>query len=447
MSARYELWLTDDSGKRLLLLNESGEGAAFFSYSRAVNGYATLQVGLPYRQFREKVHPVFVADRRIDVWRSPSDDYPLRLEGTYLLRMPKIYTREEDNVDIIEFYGRSPQDLLRRRWVIQAAGTTYAAKDAAIDDMMKAIVREQMLWGSAVDADGVSDNTRAYPPYEFAVQADLGLGPVVARRFADRNVLDILKELRDTSFQLHDDNPTNRKIYFDIVPMELSGISITIPGNPAAAVVLDVIYVDAPMYEMLGFMAMDELGGGTPARTVVSNEQRTGFQFQTFADRRGMDRGSRLVFSTANSNLKGPYYSKNHLEEANAIIVKGSGRGESRATRVVKSDERINVSRWNRCEKIFEANYEVSDTELDSVGAAQLAEEKPVEELDATFLNMAGSENTPSSLYGIDWDLGDTVPVWYAEQLFTCEIVVVYVAVNENGVETITGRNTVGEGE
>lgn len=430
MASRYELWLCDDRGRRIALLNKTDEGAAFFSYSRVVSGFGTIQVGLPYRQFKERVNPVFAPDRRIEVWRSPADDFPLRMEGIYLLREPKIYTRETDSMDIIEFFGRSPIDLLARRWIIQAAGTSYTAKTDEIDDMMKAIVREQMLFGSAVDKDGAQTNDRAYPEIEFSVQEDLALGTSISRRFADRNVLDVLKELKDTSFQLFEDDPlNNRRIYFDIVPRDLRGFEIYILDEETGEPILDEDSL--PL--------LDETSG--------SGKNAIGFQFQTFADLRGIDRRNKLLFSVPNSNLKGPFYSKSHFEEKNSIIVKGSGRGESRETVVVDDDPRIHASRWNRCEAIFEANYEVDDTELDSVGAAQLKEGQPVEELFATFLNIPGSEDVPQSLYGIDWDLGDLVNVWYAEQLFDCEIVVVYVGVNENGVETITGRNTIGESE
>jgi len=158
---------------------------------------------------------------------------------------------------------------------------------------------------------------------------------------------------------------------------------------------------------------------------------------------RGLDRTDKLVFSVENSNLEAPFYIKSHFNESNSIIVRGSGRGESRAAVVVDDDARVNSSRWNRCENLVSASYEVDDTELQTVGAAELKIGQPVEELYASFLNTPGSEDAPRSLYGIDWDLGDLVSVWYADQYFQCEIVIVYVGVDENGVETITGRNTI----
>jgi hypothetical protein len=49
--------------------------------------------------------------------------------------------------------------------------------------------------------------------------------------------------------------------------------------------------------------------------------------------------------------------------------------------------------------------------------------------------------NTPRSLYGIDWDMGDLLKVNYAGKQFEIEVINVYVSVNENGEEKITGRN------
>jgi hypothetical protein len=415
--------MTDDAGQRIAPLNRT----AYFSYSRVTHGIGTMQVGLPYREFRNLVWPAFVPDRRIEIWRAADVGIPLRLEGSFFLRTPKIYTRETDNVDMIEFFGNSPIDLLKRRWVIQAAGTASTAKTDEIDDMMKEIVREQMLWGEARDKDGNLDAARAYPTGEFTVQGDLSLGPSITKRFADRNVLDLLRELKDTSFQLHEDDSANRKIYFDIVPAhEVVGEIAIFQEDGFEIPILD---------EATGDEILDESSS--------TSSPKSGFQFQTFADLRGRDLRDRLTFSVANNNLKGPYYRKDHFDEKNSIIVKGQGRGESRAVTVVTDTARSRVSRWNLCEEIYEAGFEVNDSELENAGAAQLKLGQPREELYAIFLNTPGSESTPRSLYGVDWDLGDLVNVWYAEQLFECEIAVVYVGVNEQGIETITGRNTV----
>jgi ReqiPepy6 Gp37-like protein len=169
-----------------------------------------------------------------------------------------------------------------------------------------------------------------------------------------------------------------------------------------------------------------------------------GFQFRTFVNLRGTDRTTQLEFSVENSNLEAPFYSIDHFDEINAVYAKGQGRGESRATALVEDAVRIGASRWNRHEAMREASYEVEDAALEEVARAELADGKPREELYATFLNTPGSQDAPRSLYGIDWDLGDLVRVTYARKQFTAEILIVYVSINENGVEEITGRNQVG---
>ena len=423
--ASFEFWLTDDAGKRLQLL----DNFAFASYSRVVSGLAVLQIGLPYREFEKSIKPVFTPDRRVDVWRSPAPGYPLRREGVFLLRKPKIYTRIEDGVQIIEFFGRGPLDLLNRRFVIQQPGTTYSEKTAAIDDMMKEIVREQMLFGYAVDHNGVFDNSRAYPADEFSVQFDVARGPVVSRRFAGRNVLDILKDLKELSFQKHEDDPlNNRRIYFDVVPLELGGFDIFILEEPG---------VNNPI--------LDETGEGFEDEQSITSRSDVGFQFQTFANLRGQDRTSLFEFSTENGNMTKPFYSVDHFDEVNAVIVRGQGRGESQVTAVVEDAVRIGASRWNRFEDMASASYEAEETALEEVGRGELTVGRPKEELYVTFLNTPGGLHQPRSIYGVDWDLGDLVRVTYAGIQLEAEIVIVYVSYDENGEEEITGRNDVGD--
>lgn len=421
MPSRYEFWLLDDTGKRICLL----QNYSYFSYSRSLLGFGTILIGFPYDDFASRVFPVFQVDRRIDIWRAPDDDFPIRREGTFFLRMPKIYTRKTDNMRMISFTGRDPTDLLARRFIIQAAGTAQTYKTDQIDDMMKAIVREQMLFGSALDENGAVDNTRAFPEQEFSVQADLALGPTYSLAFADRNVLDVLKELKESSFQLNiNDFTLYRKIYFDIVPFDITGLILAILDEDTGEDILDED----------GLAILDE-----------ESDERSGqgLQFQTFADLRGQDRTMDLEFSVENNNLEEPYYTQNYLEEVNAVIVKGFGRGDSRVTVRVDDTERINASRWNRMEGYKDGSQEPDQAKLADLAYPELYSGRPAEDLSAVFLNVPEGQNSPRSLYGVDWDLGDLVPVSYAGKQFNVEISIVYVAIDENGSETITGRNQV----
>src|SRR5512143_1422305 len=150
MPSTYEFWLLDDTGRRICLL----QNYSYFSYSRSTLGYGTFLIGLPYDDFKRRVFPIFQPDWRVDVWRSPAEGVPLRREQTFLLRLHKIYTRKTDNMRMIAFTGLDPTHLLSRRFVIQAAGSAFTYKTDNVDDLMKAIVREQMLWGFSRDVDG-----------------------------------------------------------------------------------------------------------------------------------------------------------------------------------------------------------------------------------------------------------------------------------------------------
>lgn len=388
----YEFWLTDDGGNRLLLLKD----LFFFSYTRAVSQLGTLQFGLSFDDFNKQINPYFAPDRRVEVWRATVNG--LRREDVFMLRKPNVYTRKEDHVNVIVFYGRNGIDLLNRRSVIQTPGSSYATKTDNIDDMMKAVVREQMLYGSAVDEDGVSSASRSLPQGEFSVQADVSLGTTVSRSFAGKSVYDICKELKEASFQYFASASTNRRIFFDVVPVSLSS-----SGSPTSS----------PL----------------------------GWQFRTLADLYGVDRTNGIEFSLKNENIESPSYSLDRLDEYNAVTVAGNGSGQSQLSETVTDSIRTGASRWNWSEKVLSASNEANATAMQDAGRSELDKGKPKEEFDVTFLNIPGGPTTPRSLYGLDWDLGDIVRVNYAGLQFNVEIGIVYVAVDDQGHENITARS------
>lgn len=435
MPSRYEFWLTDDAGRRLMLLNPfMGEGShAYFSYTRTVNGLAILQMGFPRRAFIQRmnernIHPIFKPDRRIEVWRSPADEIPLRKENEYLIRSVNLYTRDTDNVDMVRFYCRDPKDLLNRRYIIQAAGTAQTRKEDYLDDMMKAIVREQMLFGSALDADGVSDDSRAFPEGEFLVQQDASLGPIVPYTMADSKVLDILNDLYHVSLQLHAQNPTSQPIYFDVVPYTLSGL---------------IQYI----LDETGDEILDESGLPLVDESSTVTGSPSGFRFTTWAGLRGLDRtASALVFSYENNNIKNVSYFDDHTEEINTAVVKGFGRGESRPYVEVNDPDAVAASRWNRIETFRDGSQEPDQDNLEYLGYADLEDNGPKQKLDATFLNIPGGPDSPRSLYPLDWDLGDLLPVSYAGMTFDVEVRLVYVSMDETGSESVTGMSDINAG-
>jgi len=396
MSIQYELWLTDDTGQRLTLL----KNIAFLTYTRGTRQFGTVSFGLPFEPFKKEFITWFRPDWRVEVWRSPAYGVSMRREDVYLLRKPSVYTRE-DNMQMIQFYGRNGWDLLNRRHIIQRAGTSYTTKTDYADDMMKEIVTEQMLYGSAVDQDGASDNTRAWPRNEFSVQGDVSLGPSMTLSCDGKNVLDVLRDISDYTLQAYQDDPDNvLRVFLDVIPLELD------PGDNDSS---------SPL----------------------------GWQFVTRAGLYGADRTEGIEYSLENENIKAPSYSISHLDEVNTVYVQGNGRGETQIIEAVSDSYRVALSRWNRSESVASATNETSTTGLQHTGKAELEKGKPVEDLKLEFLNTKGGPSTPRSLYGLDWDLGDRLRVNYAGRQFDVEINLVYVSVDDAGNETITGRNEV----
>lgn len=367
--ATYELYLTDDSGRRITLL----KNIAFMSMSRTLLGFGTVHVGLPFRDF--KVFPAFQVDRRVDVWRSPAHGATLRREGSFFLRKYNVYTRDEDGVQIIEFYGRSPLDILRRQAVTSTTAANYSKTDK-IDDMMKEIVRENFI-----------SPVQTAPSGEFSCDGDEGLGPTVSHTFYAQNVLDVLKDLRDMSISLNKITDSSRRIYFDVVE-----------GSPLS-------------------------NGGF------------GYTFRTYADLRGTDRTDGVVFSLENGNMKSPSYFEDHLD---SITVASILNLTTPALNGSATSPDAKLSRWNTivaAQQSSEATVDLNNAKANAL----LREDEADFALNVTFVDSPGSDRQPRSLYGVDWDLGDLLPVRYAGKDFNAEVEIVYVSVNEKGDENIVG--------
>lgn len=371
--AKYEVWVTDDSGVRIQLLKRF----AFLTYSRTTNGYGTVHLGIPLDDF--SIRPLFIPDRRLDIWRSASHGVSSRREGSFFLRKWNVY-RREDGVDILEFFGRSPVDILRRQCVVSYTAANYS-KTTYADDMMKAIISENF----------VSPQQTA-PAGELVVTGNESLGPSVSFSFFGRNVLDVLKDIRAMTFAMNTASPTlYRKIYFDVV----EGAALS--------------------------------NGGF------------GYEFRTYADARGTDRRTGTIYSVENGNIKEPSYYEDHLESATLVDTLNSSDATKNGAAI--SPDRY-LSRWNDI-KYAQGTSETVVALNNSIANQVLGDKSVDKAFNATFINSPGSERQPRSLYGIDWDLGDLLPARYAEKNFSVEVAIVYVSLDKDGKENITGLSQV----
>jgi hypothetical protein len=251
---------------------------------------------------------------------------------------------------------------------------SYYEDNDSIDDMMKTVVTENFITPPHVAPVG-----------ELTVDGMLSLGTWVWKSFFGKNALDIIKDLKSTSFGLNAADPVNRRIFFDVV----EGPGLT-----------------------NGF----------------------GYIFRTYADLRGIDRTNGVVFSPENGNLKRPSYYEDYLDEITEAAV---------GTTVVLSPDRY-LSRWNEILQYkgstsADANVQLADANL------MLSDNGKKFALTAQFLNTPGSSSQPRSLYGVDWDLGDLLPVQYAGKNIAAEVEIVWISIDDKGKENIVGSNQVGD--
>ena len=192
--ANYELWLTDQFGGRLALL----DNAISFTYASTIHGLGFFSVMLPASFERGLLQ----ADRRVAFYRKPTRGM-LGLDYVGFIRANRTKTDVSgQTVRVIE--GRNPNHLLDGRIIRADAGSSQAEKTGPVDDVMKEIVFEQA---------GAGAGTRAYPAAYFDIQLDAGAGPSKTMAFSNRAVLDVLKDLNEASRQ------TGPEVFFNVLPV------------------------------------------------------------------------------------------------------------------------------------------------------------------------------------------------------------------------------------
>lgn len=383
MSSQYEIWLCDDAGRRMHLFPKVDN----VSYSRTTQGLGTIQMSVPFDDYIKAIPSLFKPDWRLDVWRSPQVGTPARREGSFLLGRYQVYQRTSDNVRIIEFYARSPLDILRRQcWETDADQTNE------VDDLMKNVVRGMFVTNPSATSTAptvLNGSTYTYTG-EFAVDEDASDGPSVTSSFYLRNVLDILNDLRKASVTLNLLSSTNKKIYFDVIEDE------------------------------------SLVSGGF------------GYRFRTYPVLRGRDRTTGIIFSPENGNLIAPVYFEDYQDEITGVYLYKEGVLLASA----QSDNQY-LSRWHFIKQDGTTSQDTAAAALNDA-YTDLKQGAVKKVMNATFLSSPGSPEQPRSLYGLDWDLGDLLPVKFAGKAMNVEVAIVYVSVNDRGEEKITGKSQVG---
>jgi hypothetical protein len=173
---RYEaVWYTHEGVRKGVI-----QAFESLEYVKTQNAIGALVINMPreltqYDQF--SVGDIF------EVWREKGGVLELQNETAYFLQNWEFWT-DNDGAEYIRLMANDANWLLDTAVVIAKSTSAQADKTDQPDDMMKAIVREQL--GSLAAADR----------QKLAVAPDLSAaGASITKAFAYRNVLTILQEL------------------------------------------------------------------------------------------------------------------------------------------------------------------------------------------------------------------------------------------------------------
>ena len=204
--AQHELWLTNDRGERLALLDDF----TYFQGTIASNRVGQCRVYLP-STFDTSLLRI---DSMIQLWRAPKGGR-LSLWRPFLIQ--RIGYAMNGAEETIEVGGEDPNTLLRRRYVVANKGSAEADKGGEADDLMKAYVYEAMV--SSTYTPQTSSGTRNYTG--FSTQADLTAAPSVNHEAAYRNLYATLQDIASKSREKGTD------LFFDVAPDLVTATSIS----------------------------------------------------------------------------------------------------------------------------------------------------------------------------------------------------------------------------
>ena len=316
---------------------DAGSGAGL-DVLLSVGGVGTLTLTTA----ETRAPSMFKLDGRLQSWRSIAGRAPA-MDGlaTFLIR------DFERGPSYRRYLAYHANELFERRILAYASGTSYTAKTGAADNLIKALIRENMgSLVSAADRDGA--DTNANISSLLSIAPDLSLGPTVQMAATRRNLALVIQELAQAA---------------------------TTAGTYLVAEIV------SPLPDTL--------------------------EARVYAGQRGRDRrastGAPIVLSTQTGTLENVIVREEHRSEVTVVIAGGSGEGPARIIQEAVDSARLTASPLNRRE-LFIEDSNVSDTAvlLDKAEAA-LRGGAPTVTITADLIETAGCTR------GIHFDLGDYV--------------------------------------
>jgi hypothetical protein len=323
IGGEYQIFLKRDTGERIALLDPD---TLSFAYTNVVNGLGPFSLHLPASFDRDLI----ARNRRVEFWRKPPGG---SFRRDYVGLITRHFRSQARGGNIVrEIGGSSLNVLLKRRIVAYAAGGVhlpYSKKTDQIDDMMKAIVRENL--GS------LANTTRQLSSSLFSVEADAGLGPSITRQFSMDNVFTLLNSLSANA------RAEGTEIYFEIVPT-----------------------------------------------TETQFEFRT-YVGQPGQDRTASSGISPLVFSFERENVSEMSLDEDWEDEINVFQVGGQGEADRRTLLTVNTYSAIQDA-LARAEGFYDGrNISPDATALQDAGHAELLQHRALKRLTAKIVNAPGA--------------------------------------------------------
>lgn len=350
------IFIDDALGNRL----EAPRDWVRAEYVRAENGVGALSLTLPSRYPKS----LFKKDGAIEIWRSVDGGQPYLDTGTvWQIRRPLKVIKGSQRLWRINCFDLN--HLLKRRVVDYAAGSAQADQSRAADDLGKQIVRENQ--GSSA-----TDTSRSWATY-LDVQANATAGPTVTKKFSERNVLTVLQEIAQASF------------------------------NAGTYLVFDTVCSVPP-------------GSGSAMK----------FEFRSYTGQRGVDHrfpggNPPLLIGPDFGNLDDIEYQEDAENEITRAIVGGQGQQAARAFRRKNDTTRQGESPFALIEAFQNATGEASTAGLDVEADALLKSGRPRRTLTGQIVPTSGL------IYGVHYNWGDYVTAQVDGDSFDAHLNMVHV--------------------
>jgi len=177
--AIYELWQHESTGERVDVITAIDS----LNVTRVVCDIGKMTFRVP---FDDRIWKSLRKEQQFVVWRNGV----MQFATQYGLARWRAVT-DARGIRQIECYGECLNRLLNKRIVAYPAGSPQSDKTGKVDDIMKAIVRENM--GELAEAD------RQIPG--LTVESDYSIGEQVSKAFAWRNLFTVEQELHELTLK------------------------------------------------------------------------------------------------------------------------------------------------------------------------------------------------------------------------------------------------------